>query len=70
MKISEMYPPTIEICLCSRCASVYYEDRDYVIERADLYQVELDECDLCRRPRGYDFLIWKLSSLRSKKSHD
>lgn len=33
--------PYIELCLCRRCASVYYDDPTYWIERAEIFQDEL-----------------------------
>ena len=62
-------PPSMELCLCRRCASVYYENSDYFISRSDIGQVVLEACDICMRPHGYDFKIWNLSSLQNEKTH-
>ena len=51
--------PDIEISLCSRCASVYYNDKNYLIKRKDFNQTIYEECMMCRNPHGYDFEIWK-----------
>lgn len=62
--------PNLEICLCSKCASVYYNDKNYYIERADKNQVIYEECMMCKNPRGYDFNIWVKSILQNDKSHN
>lgn len=61
--------PDLELTLCSKCAGVYYDDRNYFIERTDLTQVVYEECVMCRNPHGYDFKIWAKATLQSKKSH-
>ena len=38
--------PYMELCLCRRCASVYYNDPTYWIERAEDFQTELEVCDI------------------------
>lgn len=55
----------LEICLCPRCASVFYNDRAYWIERYDPNQVILEDCMLCARPHAYMFRILKKSSMQS-----
>lgn len=52
------FPSRMEICLCSRCASVFYESKEYYIERLNPEQVVFEPCDICRRLRGYDFAVW------------
>ena len=47
----------IEICLCPRCASHFFQSVTHAISRADPIQVLLDTCDCCRTKRGYDFII-------------
>ena len=59
----------IEMCLCPRCASVYYESKEHFIKRVDPNQKILDSCDLCRHPHGYDFRIWKNSTPPGAKSN-
>ena len=62
--------PYMELCLCRRCASVYYNDPTYWIERAEDFQTELEVCDICQQYRGFDYSIWKKSSIvRFQKSH-
>lgn len=61
--------PDLELSLCSKCAGVYYNDKCYFIERADMYQFEYEECMMCRNPHGYDFNIWIKSTLRNEKLH-
>ena len=50
--------PDLELSLCSKCASVYYNDKSYFIERADVNQTVYEECMMCRNPHGFDFNIW------------
>ena len=61
--------PDLEVCLCPRCASIYYESKKHHIERKNLYQDILEPCDICKNPRGYDFLIWDVSSVQNRNSH-
>ena len=61
--------PDLEVCLCQRCASIYYESKKHHIERKNLYQDILEPCDICKNPRGYDFLIWDVSSVQNRNSH-
>lgn len=44
----------------------YYNDH---IVRKNLYQDILEPCDICKNPRGYDFLIWDVSSVQNRNSH-
>lgn len=69
MKNFDCIKPDLEICLCSRCASVYYDSKNYHIERKSMYQDVLDPCDICKNPHGYDFLIWNLASVQNTNSH-
>ena len=52
--------PDMEITLCPGCASFYYDNKNYWIERINTTQKALDECMICRNRNGYDFRIWKL----------
>lgn len=61
--------PDLEISLCSKCASVYYNDKNYFIERSDITQSVFEECMMCRNTHGFDFNIWIKATLRSEKSH-
>lgn len=38
--------PDLELSLCSKCASVYYNDKSYFIERADYSQTIFEECKI------------------------
>ncbi len=55
--------PYIELCLCRRCASVYYDDPTYWIERAEIFQDELYMCG--RRIRFLSLLIYPFKSLQA-----
>lgn len=61
--------PDLELSLCSKCASVYYNDKKYQIERADPTQFVYEECMMCKNPHGFDFNIWVKPTLRCEKSH-
>lgn len=37
----------MEICLCSKCASAFYDIPSYKIMRKDPYQVNKDLCTYC-----------------------
>lgn len=47
----------MELCLCPRCASQFYNVSSQRIRRADPIQVYLDVCDCCRSRRGFDFIL-------------
>ena len=47
----------MEMCLCSRCAGVFYRSKNYYIERTDPFQVIHEPCQICLYPYGYDFQI-------------
>ena len=47
----------MELCLCPRCASQFYNASSQRIRRADPVQVYLDVCDYCRSRRGCDFIL-------------
>ena len=61
--------PDLELSLCSKCASVYYNDKKYHIERADQTQIVYEECMMCKNPHGFDFNIWVKPTLRCENSH-
>ncbi|MHB8963611.1 MAG: type II toxin-antitoxin system PemK/MazF family toxin [Saccharofermentanales bacterium] len=47
----------LELCLCSRCASHYYDIYKKHIKRSDYNQEAKDWCDFCSVHLGYDYLI-------------
>ena len=47
----------MELCLCPRCASQFYNVSSQKIHRANPIQVYLDVCDCCRCRRGFDFIL-------------
>ena len=49
--------PGTDLCLCSQCASHFYNSPTHRIFRTDPLQVTKDLCDHCRARRGYDFII-------------
>ena len=49
--------PSTDLCLCSQCASHFYNSPTHRILRADSLQVAQDFCDHSRTRRGYDFFI-------------
>lgn len=48
--------------LCNRCASVYYDNRNLCIRRANMNQYVYDTCDRCGCRRGYDFVVFEKTS--------
>lgn len=62
--------PTMELTLCSKCASHYYYNKNYWIDRSDLNQQIYEECMICHNPHGFDFKIWDLSTMRKEKSQN
>lgn len=59
----------MELCLCRRCASVYFNDSAYRIKRAEIFQAEHGPCDICQQYCGVDYKIWKKPNVRFQKSH-
>lgn len=59
----------MELCLCSICASGYYNMPDRRIERVDMFQTDKDVCTLCNYRLGYDFYVWPIASVRIGKKH-
>ena len=47
----------LEICLCGRCANIFYSSSEYSIIRSDPIQVIQDYCCYCGIRRGYDYRI-------------
>ena len=62
-------PPYLELCLCYRCASIYFNDPNYWIEKSVPYQETTESCDFCKRSNGIDFKIWKTENVRLPDSH-
>lgn len=63
-------PPYMELCLCRRCADVYFSDSAYWVERSNPIQMVRKLCDVCSQYRGFDYSIWKKpSNVRLPKSH-
>lgn len=58
--------PDLELSLCPKCASVYYNDRNYYIERTDYTQTIYEECMMCKNPHG--ILTFGLSQLCDAKN--
>ena len=48
----------MELCLCSRCASQFYNSPNHFIKRVDPFQAEKEPCTYCNYRYGYDFLIF------------
>lgn len=40
-------PPYMELCLCRRCADVYFNDPAYWVERSNPIQTVRELCDVC-----------------------
>ena len=40
-------PPYMELCLCRRCADVYFNDPAYWVERSNPVQMLREFCDVC-----------------------
>lgn len=53
------------LCLCSKCASFFYNSKKHRIYRVDMLQVITDECLFCRCSRGYDYLLEDLPIKRT-----
>ena len=57
----------MELCLCTSCASTFYDMPEYRIVRKDPYQVEKEPCTYCSCRLGYDFIITRKSNVRNDK---
>ena len=53
-----------DLCLCSQCASHFYNSPTHRIFRADPLQVTKDLCDHCRARRGYEFIVSVIRPVR------
>ena len=62
------HPGEMELCLCHRCASAYYNMPDHRIERVDFLQVEKDTCTICGYRMVFDFYVWPVSSMQKRKN--
>lgn len=47
----------VELCLCGRCASAFYQSAAYRICRTDPLQVIQEECSYCSFRRRYDYKV-------------
>ena len=45
------------LCLCSKCASFFYNSKEHRIYRVDMLQVITDECFFCRSIRAYAYIL-------------
>ena len=57
--------PDMELSLCSSCASHYYNNNHYWIERVNLHQYVYEECSICKSRYGYDYKIWDINKNRT-----
>ena len=62
--------PYLELCLCHKCASMYFNDPSYWIEKSEPYQEITEVCDFCKSSNGIDYNIWKVSTISSVRSCD
>lgn len=69
MSNNKKNPPYMELCLCHRCASVYFDDPSYYIEAKEAYQVIKETCDICQQYKGKDYRIWKNENMRFRETH-
>lgn len=63
----EGYDDPMEMCLCGRCASAFYNLPDHKIMRVDPEQYYKDTCDYCGVRTGYDYLIYEKITGGSKE---
>lgn len=47
------------LCLCSACASQFYDSPDFHIARIDSMQLEKDVCTYCNSRQGYNYKIYR-----------
>lgn len=59
-----VHPDEYEICLCSRCASQYYNMPDKAIRRVDDFQEIMDTCDFCQHRKGYNYKVWPIIHMK------
>ena len=55
-----MRKTVIELCLCGRCAGVFYHSPTHRIKRVDPLQVIREECMCCRTGNGYDYNVTEM----------
>ena len=60
--------PGTDLCLCSQCASHFYNSPTHRTFRTDPLQVTKDLCDHCRARRGYDFIISIVHPVRKRNA--
>lgn len=47
----------IELCLCGKCASEFFNTPGHYIKRVDKNQVVKDTCTYCNQRMGFDYLV-------------
>ena len=47
----------IELCLCGKCASDFFNTPGHYIKRADKTQTIKDTCTYCNVRQGYDYIV-------------
>ena len=47
----------IELCLCGKCASDFFNTPGHYIKRADKAQTIKDTCTYCNVRQGYDYIV-------------
>lgn len=47
----------LELCLCGKCLSDYYNTQQYFISRADPFQKDKEVCAICNVGFGYDYIV-------------
>ena len=50
-------PKALELCLCQRCLSSFYDAKKYSVRRKNPYQVIKGDCTYCNYGKGWDYLI-------------
>lgn len=65
----DKYVEEMELCLCQRCASAFYDIPSYKIMRKDPYQINKDLCTYCNSRLGFDFLICKRTNVQMSAKH-
>ncbi len=55
--------------LCCRCASQFYNSGCCQIRRADRFQMIKDDCTFCGYRKGFDYLIYPISSKERDVQH-
>ena len=52
-----MNPKALEMCLCRKCLSSFYDANKYIVRRKNPYQVIKGDCTYCNNGKGWDYLI-------------